>query len=680
VTDGALADLAARAGLLVHWQDAEGHAQTVADEGLRAALQALNLPATSALEIADSAARLEAERQKIPPLITADAGRPIELPAGFRPGRARLELEGGGALDLEVAQSWGAPQIPGVEEPGYHRLEAGGCEVLLAVAPWQAFTLQDAAPGRRLWGVGVQLYSLRDEHPSAFGDFGALARFAKAAGARGADALAISPVHALFAADAGRFGPYGPSTRLFLNGLYADPALALDGVPDPSPGPADDAELIDWTAAWAAKLERLRALHAGFRATHPGRVADFESFVAAGGRDLHGHALFEALHGCFFRANGAGGWPDWPPPFQDPASPEVAAFAREHAQEVGFHLFLQWLAEQSFAAAQAEARKAGMAAGLLADLAVGMDPGGSHAWSRRGELITGLNVGAPPDPLGPSGQDWGVTAFSPAALRRTGYRGFIATLRAAMAHAGGVRIDHAMGLRRLWLVPHGAGATEGVYLTYPFADLLRLLVLESRRARAIVIGEDLGTVPPGFRESLYERGIMGMQVLWFEREGEAFVPPARWSSHAAALTSTHDVATIAGWWRERDIDWTFALGRKSPFASAAGARLARGRERRALWRACLQAGVAEGEPPPPDVPTRAVDSSIELVARTPSRLAIVQAEDLFGLEEQPNLPATISEHPNWRRRLPASPEALFEAPDAARRARRLAAERPRRPK
>jgi 4-alpha-glucanotransferase len=677
MSDPALADLADRAGLLVHWEDADRQARTVSDEGLQAALRALGLPASSPAEIIESGARLEAERQEVPPLITADSGRAIELPAGLRPGRARLLLESGEALDVEIEPASGGRRLRGVREPGYHLLESGGRRITLAVAPWRAFTLEDAAPGRRLWGVGVQVYSLRDTHPSGFGDFGALASFAAAVGARGADVLAISPVHALFAADPDRFSPYGPSTRLFLNGLYADPALVLGKVQGPAPTPADEALLIEWSAAWPAKLERLRALHAAFRQTHPGLAPDFAAFCAAGGEDLRGHALFEALHGHFFRAQGACGWQDWPSEFQDPASAQVASFARANAGEVEFHLFLQWLADRSLAAAQDRARRSGMAVGLIADLAVGMDPGGSHAWSRRSELIAGLSVGAPPDPLGPSGQDWGVTAFSPSALRRAGYQGFLATLRSAMAHAGGVRIDHAMGLRRLWLVPHGAGATEGVYLTYPFEDLLRLLVLESWRAKAIVIGEDLGTVPPGFRESLYGRGIMGMQVLWFEREAGGFIPPGRWSSRAAALTSTHDVPTIAGWWRGRDIDWTFGLARKSPFASDVEARQAREREREDLWRASREAGVVDGAPPAQDNPGPAVDAAIGLVARTPSRLAVIQAEDLFGLEEQPNLPATTFEHPNWRRRLPAPSEALFEEPDVAHRTERLAAERPR---
>ncbi len=664
MSEADLSVLARKAGLQIEWEDAGGERQTVPDETLALVLGAIGCPAGSPAEIRESLERLEADANSIPPMVTGDLGRPILLPASITAGAARLTLESGGAHELKLTSSEDGVQAPAIEEPGYHRLETSEGEIVLAVAPPRAWTVKDAAPGRRLWGVGLQLYSLRERGSPGFGDFGALARFATSAAGAGADAVAISPVHALFAADGRRYAPYGPSTRLFLNGLYADPGKAGDA----SQGLASaDDDLIDWPGAWAAKLQRLRQAFRSFAESAEAGRQDFETFKTSGGEDLRRHAVFEALHAHFLEAKGGGGWQGWPAEFQDPASPEVADFERDHAHEVEFHLFLQWLARRSLEAAQDAAKAAGMAVGLIADLAVGMDLGGSHAWSRREDLLSGLNVGAPPDLLGPSGQDWGVSAFSPQALRRTGYQGFIATLRAAMAGTGGVRIDHAMGLSRLWVVPHGAAPTEGAYLTYPMTDLLRLLALESWRARAIVIAEDLGTVPPGFRDALASRGVMGMQVLWFERDGSAFKPARGWSDRAAALTSTHDLPTVAGWWEGRDIDWTFRLKRKSPFATEAEARGDRAGDRQRLWRACEEAGAASGEVPPPEQPAPAVDAAIGFVAETPSPLALIQAEDLFGLEEQPNIPGTIDEHPNWRRRLPAGAEALFADPAVARR-------------
>jgi 4-alpha-glucanotransferase len=319
-----------------------------------------------------------------------------------------------------------------------------------------------------------------------------------------------------------------------------------------------------------------------------------------------------------------------------------------------------------------------MAVGLISDLAVGMDAGGSHAWSRPHDLLGDLSIGAPPDVFQPAGQDWGLTTFSPRTFRRTGHEAFSATLAAAMRHAGGVRIDHAMGLRRLWLTPRGATPEAGGYLSYPFEDMLRLIALESWRRRAIVVGEDLGTVPEGFREATTAVGMMGMRVLWFERQAdEAFAPPVSWSRDAMAMTSTHDLPTVAGWWSGRDIDWMEQLNRKSRHDDPAAERAARETDRERLWRAAASAGVAQGAQPPLSVTEDAVDAAVALIGGSGCDLAIVPVEDLLGLVEQPNLPGTIDEHPNWRRRLEGAPDVLLEAPDAARRIEGLRRERPR---
>ncbi len=402
-----------------------------------------------------------------------------------------------------------------------------------------------------------------------------------------------------------------------------------------------------------------------------------DAFRREGGETLERHARFEALHARFHAQTGAGGWQDWPQAFHDPAGPAVAEFASENGEEVEFHVFLQWLADLGLARTQAVAQASGMAVGLIADLAVGMDAGGSHAWSRPNDLLHGLGVGAPPDVFQPSGQDWGLAAFSPIALRRSGYDAFRSTLRAAMRHAGGVRIDHAMGLRRLWLTPYGASPTEGAYLQYPFEDMMRLIALESVRAKAIVVGEDLGTVPLGFREATTAGGVMGMRVLWFERDAHGgFQPPEAWSQEAMAMTSTHDLPTVAGWWRGRDIDWMERLGRKASQAGPAEERAARETDREALWRACTAAGAADDLQPPPTGEQAAVDAAVDYVARSACDLAIVPLEDLLGELEQPNLPGTLDEHPNWGRRLAAVSDVLLQEPRVAARLRRLAQERP----
>ncbi|MCU6453724.1 4-alpha-glucanotransferase [Sphingomonas sp. A2-49] len=626
---------AAAVGLQVEWEDADGLPHRVSDAVLRAILDTL-----------DTRTGGEA-------FVTADAGRRIAVAA--RPGSADLVLEDGTRRPAAIADDG---TIAGIDIPGYHRLDTVDGAVTLAVAPLRCM----APPPGRCWGPAVQIPALRGPAPAPFGDLGTLADAARAFAQAGADALAISPTHALFPADASRFSPYAPSTRLFHNVLLADPARAGATRSD-----VDGGDLIDWQQALPRRLAQLRD---AFDRAPAGLLAGFDAAWAAR-PDWTAQARYDALHAHFF-ATGAHGWQDWPAEYHDPAGPAVARHAAAHPREVAFHAFLQWLADDSLAAAQAAARGAGMRIGLIADLAVGMDAGGSHAWSRRGDLLTGLSIGAPPDPLGPLGQNWGITALSPFALRRTGFDGFIRTVRAAMRHAGGLRIDHALGLRRLWVIPDGGRASDGAYLAMPCDDLLRILALESHRASAIVIGEDLGTVPPGFRDTMAARGLLGMRVLPFERDGNAFTSSRDWSPHAVAMTGTHDTATLAGWWTGRDITLNHKLSRNT--GDEAGERIRRIGERKALWTACEAAGVAAG--PLPNDPAPAVDAAIAFVAQAPCPLALVPLEDLVGLEQQPNLPGTTDEHPNWRRRMPDTTARLLARPDVARRTATLSARKP----
>jgi 4-alpha-glucanotransferase len=313
-----------------------------------------------------------------------------------------------------------------------------------------------------------------------------------------------------------------------------------------------------------------------------------------------------------------------------------------------------------------------MRIGLISDLAIGMNGAGSHAWSRQRDILVGASVGAPPDYYNANGQNWGLTAFSPHALIAGGFDPFLTTLRAVLRHAGGVRIDHVMGLMRLWLIPEGALPTEGAYVSYPAEDLFRLTALESLRHRAIIIGEDLGTLPYGFRERLAGDGIAGMQVLRFERDAHGFFrSPESWRPSAVAMTVTHDLAPTAGWWRGHDIDARASLAASSPaFADAEALeaeRRARATDRHFLWGALCHAGAAGGEQPTPDAPKSVVDAAVRFTASTPCGLAILPLEDALGMTEQPNLPGTIDEHPNWRRRLPGDACALLDAPSVVSR-------------
>lgn len=321
----------------------------------------------------------------------------------------------------------------------------------------------------------------------------------------------------------------------------------------------------------------------------------------------------------------------------------------------------------AFEAVQKAARDAGMAVGLITDLAVGVDPTGFEVAADPGAFLQGLRIGAPPDPLGPLGQDWGLTSYSPQGLAERGFAPFIAMLRANIPICGGIRIDHAFGLQRLWVVPEGLPASGGAYISYPFDDLLRLLRLEAWRARSVVIAEDLGTLPPGFREALNEAGIYGMAVMPFSRdEHGAFLPADAYPDGAVAMSGTHDIATIAGWWTGRDLEWNADLERGGESV-----------EQRAAARAALWDAIGGDKPQPADeAPDAVIDQALAFLARTPCPLVIIPMEDLIGEREQPNLPGTIDQHPNWRRRLPEPIDALLRRAEVAKRIASLNQERP----
>ena len=560
--------LADEAGIARLWTDADRAKQQVSDESLRAILSALDLPAESDAEIAESRARLKARNAALPKLVTIDCGAPLTLPESLG--------------DFDPLDEAGA-SVASPTRPGYYRLRHAAGETTLAIAPPRCRAIP-----KRGWGVAIQIPSLVGEG-RAFGDFALLAQAVAALGRCGADAVALSPTHAQSLDDPGRFAPYSPSSRLALNGLLAD--ARCEGA---------TADLIDWQSAGPAKLAALRTQFA--------------------------------------------------------AQNEAADFAG----------YLQSRARAGLDAVQQAARDAGMAIGLIADLAVGVDPAGEEVRDDPGAFLRGLRIGAPPDPLGPQGQDWGLTSYSPDGLRDRGFTPFIAMLRANIPRGGGIRIDHAFGLQRLWVIPEGRPASEGAYLAYPFADLLRLIKLEAWRADAIVIAEDLGTRPPGFSETLAEAGIYGMAVLPFSRDRKGgFLPASAYPDTSVAMSGTHDTATIAGWWSGRDLEWNATLNRGGDTAAK------RAQDRATLWRV-----IGKGAPrPADDDPAPVVDAALAFLAATPCPLAIVPIEDLLGLVEQPNLPGTVDEHPNWRRRLPAPIAALLARPEVARRIATLNSER-----
>jgi 4-alpha-glucanotransferase len=682
MSEAAIHALAQSAGLSIDWRDHANNAQRVSTEALQRILAALGLPCDTAEQL--SASELAVIIEGTPSLVTATAGQPIDLRLSSSsrvPDRVRVTQEDGKIIDLSVGHGPRGIRLPAIGAIGYHSCEIGDHRITLAVAPACCPTIADIAPNERVWGVAAQVYGLRSSGDCGIGDGAGVVALARKAAANKADVLALSPVHALFAADPNHFSPYSPSSRLFYNPLHADAcvvfgearvlkATAQAGV-DESSRASEQRDLIDWPQSTRAKMSIFRRLFEDFAtadlvaATTTPLGADFARFRVEGGKLLEDHACFEALHAERLRIDAAAwSWIEWPAQWRDPDSDAVRAFTAQNSYEIAFHCFLQWIADRSLAAAQAEAKRAGMRIGLIADLAIGMSGAGSHAWTRQQDILVGLEIGAPPDQYNAKGQNWGLTTFSPRALSRGGFAPFIATLRACLRHAGGARVDHAMGLLRLWVIPRGAVPSQGAYLAYPIDDLMRLTKLESSRHRAIVIGEDLGTVPVGFRERLTAAGIYGMRVLWFERERNRFAPPQAWSADTAAMTSTHDLPTVAGWWRGTDIEVRSQIGLVPDPEKEKAERL---KERRSLWRAFRRAGVAIGDLPAATAPSLVVDAAVKFLAETPSHLTLLPLEDALALEEQPNLPGTIDEHPNWRRRYPGQAQDLLEAPAVRQR-------------
>lgn len=508
----------------------------------------------------------------------------------------------------------------------------------------------------RAWGVTCQLYSLRSTRNWGIGDFEDLARLGEAAARWGADFLGVNPLHALFLAEPAKASPFSPSERLFLNPLY----IAVDKVEGFEPATDQDesfltllrrGELVDYDAVASRKLGALRRIFA--RRCDAERAA-LDDFREQEGEPLRRYALFEAISREMVRRGVGTGWHVWPAELQDPESEAVAIFAREHEEEIAFLMWLQQIADRQLEAAGRRLREAGMRIGLYLDLAVGTAPDGAATWGDRTLTVVGAEIGAPPDMFNPVGQRWGLAPLSPSEIVRRRFQPVRRAYRAILRHAGALRIDHAMSLYRLFWIPQSISAGEGAYVLYPMSDLVRVLAEVSCKSRVVIIGEDLGIVPEGFREAMEQAGLLGYRIFYFERDWGGFISSERWPRSALACVGSHDTPTLAGWWTGSDIDLRERIGLFDP-ASAERERERR-REEKGQAIAMLDsrglygAGEAFGE---------AVAAGIHrLVARSPSRLTAVQMEDLLGIIDQPNLPGTVEEHPNWRRKLPVPIEEL----------------------
>lgn len=536
--------------------------------------------------------------------------RVIAWPSDWREGIYRLRLKDAAALSEEVA---------------------------LIVSPPRAY----GGEFDRGWLVAVQLYSLRSTRNWGIGDFTDLAVLLEFAAELGADGVGLNPLHALFDNRPADCSPYSPNSRLFLNPLYID----LEQIPEFEPGGdvhkaaarLREGHFVDYKGVAELKWRALRAAFGKFKVQPAaGRREDFDAFRAERAPLLSRFACFEVLRHKFDHA-----WWEWPAEWRAPDDSKCAELRRgEDAAEIEFVEFVQWTADRQLRACRDLARRLGMKVGLYLDVAVGVQSGGFDAWNEQTAISRHLSVGAPPDPLNLAGQNWGLAGFNAAGLELQLFEPYREMLRASMRYAGAVRLDHVLGLKRLYLVPHGFAADNGAYVQMPFEALLAATALESTASRCIVIGEDLGTVPEGFRDTMAEWGIWSYQVVMFERDDRgAFRHPDQYLPNALVTFNTHDLSTYAGWRSFGDLKIKRSLG------------IDPGESDGARWHALTMLDEVLRHHA---IHNNDLNAIASFLSKTRSRLMAISLEDLLGVIDQPNIPGTVNEHPNWRQRLPVA--------------------------
>jgi (1->4)-alpha-D-glucan 1-alpha-D-glucosylmutase len=707
----ALARLAEHCGIAAEYFDIWGKSHPTSDETRRALLAAMHFPAEADPKVLLEEMEDREWRTPLPPVMALRVGEvpsvPFTLPTTLA-GRLRrwiLISESGEILTgdflpatlprLDEKRVGGANflrgelRLPALTAPGYYRLEVErpGREVqpqmamTLIVAPAACYQPEALTGEGRVWGPSVQLYGLSSRRNWGMGDFGDLLTLVDLTADAGGGVVGVNPLHALFPDDPGRISPYSPSSRCFVNILYLD----VEAVPEFSECGA--ARHLVGSDRFQARLRRLRAgdevayeevaaakrevlalLYRHFRDEHltndTDRARAFHLFCEAGGEALEHHARFEAMQEHFRRENpSVWGWPAWPEAYRHPGAQAVEAFAADHAESVEFFIWLQWLADEQLAAVGLRCWHRGVGVGLYQDMALGVNPGGSEAWGWQDVFATGAYAGAPPDDFSLLGQDWGLPPLVPHRLRQAAYAPFIAVMRANMRHAGALRIDHVMALARVFWVPGGLSAVEGAYVSYSLEETLAIVALESHRNRCMVVGEDLGTVPEGFRPRLAEAGLLSYRPFLFERTQDGgFKPPADYPRQALVAVSTHDLPTLRGFWQGKDLDTRSALQLLPSEEQRGRLVLERSQDRVRILMALekeglLPEGLSIHPVSMPDSTQAFVLALHTYLARTPAQILVVQPEDILGVIEQANLPGSRDDqHANWRRRLPLAIE------------------------
>jgi 4-alpha-glucanotransferase len=634
-------DLARRAAEWgVDWEyvDARGQPRQVAPHALK-----------RVLEVVAGAQELPT-RRLLPRTVVVRSGRTSPILGSERDGLSvRWRVRAGTTRVLEGAADPTGFSTPTELPIGTFDLELtdalGESEVAtLLVAPPRAY---QGGSAHRIFVLGVQLYAVRSRSNWGIGDFTDLAALLRLCADLGGAGIALNPLHALFEDAADRASPYSPNSRVFLNPLYIDLSavpefIGLDALELAERDRLRETDFIDYRGVAALKRRALRLAYETFtQSGNARRKRDFEAFCRSRGRALSRFAAFETLRRRFDCP-----WWDWPPEWRQPDDLRIRQLSAED-RELRFHKFVQWLADRQLRECRVLASRLKLSLGLFLDVAVGVDAAGADAWSAQGAVVRELSVGAPPDIYNPAGQDWGLAAFNPHQLEAQKFQVFRRTIAAVMRYAGAIRLDHVLGFARLFLIPHGCPPREGTYVRYPLEALLAVVAQESMRHKCVVVGEDLGTVPENLRASLADWGIWSYLVMMFERDANgAFRSREEYVENALVTFTTHDLPTFAGWWSGHDLQCKRALGIDPGETES---------QRQAARVALTSALTNQGIVLPPGQEALAVT---RYLAATPTRLLVVSIEDALGLKDQPNIPGTVDEYPNWRRRLPLLIEEL----------------------
>lgn len=594
----------------------------------------------------------------------------------------QLTTEAGKTYQGEVSGGDDLP-LPGGLALGYHALtltqkkQQWTCRVI--IAPARCYEPQALRDGKKLWGACVQLYTLRSENNWGIGDFGDLKQMLSGVGERGGSFIGLNPIHALYPAYPESASPYSPSSRRWLNIIYIDVNAVEDfaqskaaqawwkkAATQKALRAARESEWVDYSAVTALKLTALRMAWQGFSQRGEGdeQFAAFRAFVEQEGDSLYWQAAFDALHAFQVQEDPLRwGWPAWPQGYQSIDSPEVKAFCQQHADEVNFYLWLQWLAFTQFAECWQTSQGYRMPIGLYRDLAVGVAEGGAETWCDRELYCLKASVGAPPDILGPLGQNWGLPPMDPHVMQARGYAPFVDLLRANMKNCGALRIDHVMSMLRLWWIPYGETADQGAYVHYPVDDLLAILALESHRHQCMVIGEDLGTVPQEIVGKLRRSGVYSYKVLYFENDDKVFHAPEAWPAQSMAVATTHDLPTLRGYWESGDLTLGKTLGLYPDEELLSGLYDDREQAKQGLLTAlhehgCLpqRAGKKALRMPMSSILNRGLQ---RYIADSNSALLGLQPEDWLDMASPVNVPGTSDQYQNWRRKLAVSLEEMF---------------------